>query len=93
MNIEPEIEPWPEPVDGEKLFNEIAEEFDAFPKVIRTLAPLWLMASYLGRESCPLENHRYTLKKMLAAVPMGDRERFLLLLRQMVHPRLRPLLG
>jgi hypothetical protein len=92
MDNQTEIEPWPEPVDAEELLKEIAQEFDTFPKAIRTLAPLWVFASYCGREFTPPEKQRYTLRKMLVAVPAGDRQRFLLLLRGMVHPQFRPLL-
>ena len=92
MDNKTEIEPWPEPVNGEELLNKLAKEFDAFPKEIRTLGPLWLVASYYSDELDPLENYRYTLKRMLVRIPLGNRKKFLLLLRGIAHPSFRPLL-
>jgi hypothetical protein len=92
MDNRTEIEPWPEPVDTNELVNEIAVQFAAFSKEIRTLAPLWLLASYFDNKFNPIKKQRYTLKKMLAAIPIGDRQRFLLLLRGIAHPQFRPLL-
>jgi hypothetical protein len=92
MDNRTEIQPWPEPVDGKELLNKMARHFDSFPKAVRTLAPLWLMASYFDESVSPLKAQHYTLKKMLATVATPDRQKFLLLLREIVHPRFRPLI-
>ena len=86
------IEPWPEPVDGKELLNKVKDYFVTYPEEIQHLAPLWVMASYFDKKLTPLGGHRTALRLMLKAVPPSGREEFLTLLRNMTHPKFRPLI-
>jgi|SRR6516165_371573 len=90
MNSKINIKQWT--TDAQALFIEVNDYFATYPSEVQTLAPLWVIASYFDKELAALGGHRCALGQMLKAVPSSGREEFLSLLRNMVHPRFRPLI-
>ena len=93
MDNKLDLDPWPEPVDGQALLNEVKGYFVTYPAKIQTLAPLWIMASYFDKALGDLKIHRHALRKMLQAVRPESWEGFLALLQNMVQPRFRSLIN